>query len=245
MVSRHLAAGDNGGMRILVVEDDPGIATGLEVNLRQRGHAVDICASVASAWNALCAEPFEALVLDMGLPDGDGGELLRRLRAGGAGDVPDPATPVLIMTARDAISQRIAGLDLGADDYLAKPFDFDELEARLRAITRRAVGRASPTISVRDIAVNPATRTVQRGETPVELTAREFSLLLVLLEAGGRVLSRQQIEALLYAWNESVGSNAVEVHVHHLRRKLGDDLILNMRGVGYFIPRDGVHKATG
>ena len=217
MVSRHLAAGDNGGMRILVVEDDPGIATGLEVNLRQRGHAVDICASVASAWNALCAEPFEALVLDMGLPDGDGGELLRRLRAGGAGDVPDPATPVLIMTARDAISQRIAGLDLGADDYLAKPFDFDELAARLRAITRRAV----------------------------ELTAREFSLLLVLLEAGGRVLSRQQIEALLYAWNESVGSNAVEVHVHHLRRKLGDDLILNMRGVGYFIPRDGVHKATG
>ena len=133
-------------MRILVVEDDAGIAEGLRANLQRRGYAVDLCATVASAWGALALERFDAVLLDLGLPDADGGELLRRLRAAQATGLPEPNTPVLILTARDQVRERIAGLDLGADDYLAKPFDVDELEARLRALLRRAAGRASPVI---------------------------------------------------------------------------------------------------
>jgi len=228
-------------MRILVVEDDAGIAGGLRESLEQRGYAVDVCSTVAHAWAALCTEPFSAVLLDLGLPDEDGAEILRRLRAspeGAAGvqQLPDPATPVLIMTARDQVHQRIAGLDLGADDYLPKPFDVNELEARLRALLRRAAGRASPTIVHGDLAVDPATRTVQRGGLPVEMSPREFSILLVLLQARGRVLSRQQLEERLYSWQSSLDSNAIEVHIHHLRRKLGTERIQTMRGVGYFIP---------
>ena len=230
-------------MRILIVEDDPGIAAGLQENLQQRGYAVDVCGNVAQAWSALCTEPFSAVLLDLGLPDQDGSELLKRLRGSpqalpGVQRLPDPATPVLILTARDQVHQRIAGLDSGADDYLAKPFDMAELEARLRALLRRSAGRASPTITHGDLVVDPATRTVHRAGALVEMSPREFSVLLVLLEARGRVLSRQQLEERLYSWQSSLDSNAIEVHIHHLRRKLGSERIQTMRGVGYFIPWD-------
>jgi len=231
-------------MRILVVEDDVGIASGLRTNLQQRGYAVDVADGVANAWNALRMERFDAVLLDLGLADGDGSELLRRLRASpvpGNGQpqaLPDPSIPVLIVTARDQVHQRIAGLDLGADDYLAKPFDVDELDARLRALLRRAVGRAAPTIRYADIEVDPAARTVRVHGRPVDMSPREFSVLLVLLEARGRVLSRQQIEERLYSWDAAIESNAVEVHIHHLRRKLGSACIQTMRGVGYFMPQE-------
>ena len=232
-------------MRILVVEDDAGIADGLRTNLQQRGYAVDVCDGVAAAWGALRAESFDAVLLDLGLADGEGSELLHRLRtspprgdATGAPALPDPATPVLIVTARDQVSQRIAGLDQGADDYLVKPFDVDELDARLRALLRRAAGRASPTIRYGDIEVDPAARTVMQGGKPVEMSPREFSVLLVLLQARGRVLSRQQLEERLYSWQSAIESNAVEVHIHHLRRKLGRGCIQTMRGVGYFMPQE-------
>ncbi len=229
-------------MRILVVEDDDGIAEGLQANLRQRGYAVDVCFSIAAAWAALGQEAFDLVLLDLGLVDGDGAELLQRLRqaAGGVGDksLPDPQTPVLIMTARDQVSDRISGLNLGADDYLTKPFDVDELEARMRALLRRAAGRAHPLLVQGDLVVDPANRTVLRRGQPVDLSPREFTLLLLLLESRGRVQSRAQLEARLYNWQDTVESNTVEVHVHHLRRKLGDGVIVTMRGVGYFIPRE-------
>ena len=227
-------------MRILVVEDDVGIADGLQANLQQRGYAVDWCDTVAHAWAALQAEPFDAVLLDLGLPDGDGGTLLQRLRQASAapGGLPAPDTPVLIMTARDEVQQRIAGLDLGADDYLVKPFDVDELEARLRALLRRAAGRSHPVIRHGALEIDHAAHTVLQAGVPVELSPREFAVLLVLLESRGRVQSRQQLEARLYNWQDAIESNALEVHIHHLRRKLGSTLIHTMRGVGYFIPRD-------
>ena len=227
-------------MRILVVEDDAGIAAGLRSNLQQRGYAVDGCALLEDAWAALRSERFDLVLLDLGLPDGDGGQLLQRIRhsAAAPGGLPDPLTPVLIMTARDQVADRISGLDLGADDYLVKPFDLDELEARMRALLRRAAGRAHPLLRHGDLVLDPAAHSVLRAGQAVELTPREFTLLQVLLESRGRVLSRQQLEARLYNWQDAVGSNAVEVHVHHLRRKLGEGLIQTLRGVGYFIPRD-------
>ena len=227
-------------MRILVVEDDVGIADGLQANLQQRGYAVDWCDTVAHAWAALQAEPFDAVLLDLGLPDGDGGTPLQRLRQASAapGGLPAPDTPVLIMTARDEVQQRIAGLDLGADDYLVKPFDVDELEARLRALLRRAAGRSHPVIRHGALEIDPAAHTVLQAGVPVELSPREFAVLLVLLESRGRVQSRQQLEARLYNWQDAIESNALEVHIHHLRRKLGSGSILTMRGVGYFIPQE-------
>lgn len=223
-------------MRILVVEDDMGIAQGLRSNLRQRGYAVDICDGVALAWAALRAEPFDAVLLDLGLRDGDGSTLLQRLRANQS-TLPDASTPVLIMTARDAVQERIAGLDQGADDYLSKPFDMDELEARLRALLRRAAGRAQPLVRHGAIELNPATRTVQLHGQRVELSPREFAVLRLLMESPGRVLSRRQLEEHLYDWDSTVDSNAIEVYIHHLRRKLGSQCIQTMRGVGYFMPQ--------
>ena len=228
-------------MRILVVEDDTGIALGLKSSLQQRGYAVDVCGTLRSAWAALRSEAFDLVLLDLGLPDGDGSQLVQRIRqapAASAGGLPDTLTPVLIMTARDQVADRILGLNLGADDYLVKPFDLDELEARMRALLRRAGGRAHPLLVHGELVIDPAARTVLRAGQPVELTPREFALLLLLLESRGRVLSRQQLEARLYNWQDAVGSNAVEVHVHHLRRKVGESVIQTLRGVGYFIPRD-------
>ncbi|MDR0225366.1 MAG: response regulator transcription factor [Burkholderiaceae bacterium] len=227
-------------MRILVVEDNPGIAAGLQANLEQRRYAVDVCSHVADAWHALGLERFDAVLLDLGLPDGDGSEILRRLRGPRreGQTLPDPATPVLILTARDQVQERVAGLNLGADDYLVKPFDMDELEARLRAMLRRAGGQASPVIRHGELEVDPAARTVRRLGQLVDMSPREFSVLWVLLQARGRVLSRQQIEEHLYSWGSAVESNAVEVHIHHLRKKLGNAAIVTMRGVGYFLPTE-------
>lgn len=226
-------------MRVLVVEDDEGIAQGLQANLRRHGWVADAVGQLDLAWSALRAEPFDMVLLDLGLGDADGTELLRRVRRSPAGGLPDPATPVLIMTARDQVASRIEGLDLGADDYVTKPFDVDELAARMRALRRRAAGRAQSALAHADLVIDPAARTVQRAGQPVELSAREFDLLLALLEASPRVLSRTQIEAKLYNWTSGLDSNAIEVHVHRLRRKLGDDLIRTVRGVGYFVPAEG------
>ena len=225
-------------MRVLAVEDDEGIAAGLKANLRRHGWAVDIASSAAGAWSALCAEPFDLVLLDLGLPDADGADLLRQLRQPGGAALPDVDTPVLIMTARDEVLSRISCLDMGADDYVTKPFDPDELAARMRALRRRAAGRARPTLRSGELTIDPAGRIVMRNGEPVELSAREFNVLLALVEARPRVLSRQQIEAKLYSWSNALESNAIEVHVHHLRRKLGDEVIRTLRGVGYFVPLD-------
>jgi two-component system OmpR family response regulator/two-component system response regulator QseB len=223
-------------MRTLVVEDDAAIAAGLQVNLQRRGWAVDTVDTLEAAWTALATETFHVVLLDLGLPDGDGTELLRRLRAARPDGRPDPSTPVLIMTARDEVQARVHGLDLGADDYVTKPFDIDELAARLRALRRRAAGRATATLACGDVRIDPAARTVLRAGEPVELSAREFDVLLALMEARPRVLSKPQIEGRLYNWSSALDSNAIEVHVHRLRRKLGEAVIRTVRGVGYFVP---------
>ncbi|MBA3771366.1 MAG: response regulator transcription factor [Ramlibacter sp.] len=225
-------------MRVLVVEDDRGIAEGLQANLRLQGWAIDVMTGVAAAWSALGTEPFDIVLLDLELVDGDGTELLRRIRRAPAGQLPDPLIPVLIMTARDKTASRIAGLDLGADDYVTKPFDVDELAARMRALRRRAAGRANPGISHGALRLDPAALAATFDGRPIELSTREFAVLLALVEASPRVLSRLQIEAKLYNWDSALDSNAIEVHVHHLRRKLGENIIRTVRGVGYFIPRE-------
>lgn len=230
-------------MRILVVEDDAGIGAGLAASLRQAGHAVDVCVTLSAAWTALTVEPFDAVLLDLGLPDGDGLSLLARVRgtglprAGGA-SLPHPDLPVLIMTARDGVNDCITGLDGGADDYIVKPFDANEMLARLRAMLRRAAGRGRPVIEHGDLVVDPAAHSVEKAGQPVPLGGREFALLLTLLQARPQVLSKSRLESALYGFGEALESNAIEVHVHHLRRKLGDSLIKTVRGVGYFIPRD-------
>lgn len=225
-------------MRVLVVEDDNGIAHGLSLALSREGWAVDVVPSVAKATVALRAEPFEVVLLDLGLADGDGSEVLKQIRDARPGGLPDPTTPVLIMTARDQVSSRIAGLDMGADDYVTKPFDPGELSARMRALRRRVAGRAQALIRRGELEIDPAARMVRRAGQAVELSSREFGLLLVLVEASPRVLSRSQIETSLYNWGAALDSNAIEVHVHHLRKKLGEGVIRTMRGVGYFVPAD-------
>jgi two-component system OmpR family response regulator/two-component system response regulator QseB len=225
-------------MRVLVVEDDQGIATGLAAHLARAGHAVDCTGAVGPAWGALGGEPYDVVLLDLGLPDGDGIDLLRRLRGAPPGRLPDPATPVLVITARDQVSARIAGLDLGADDYLTKPFDPDELAARMRALNRRRAGRAEAVLRYGTLEIDPAARTVRQSGESVELSAREFSVLLALVEARPHVLSRAQIEAKLYNWGTVLESNAIEVHVHRLRRKLGEGLVRTVRGVGYYVPAE-------
>ena len=227
---------DNDAMRVLVVEDDEAIAGALRSHLQAQGWAVDGASGVAAAWTALSVERFDMVLLDLELADGDGMELLRRLRGTPPGRTPDAGTPVLIMTARDQVASRIAGLDLGGDDYVTKPFDPDELTARMRALQRRGAGRAQPTLSWGELVIDPAARTVTRSGRVVEVSAREFAVLLALLESRPRVLSRAQIEERLYSFDQVLESNAIEVHVHHLRRKLGDGVIRTVRGVGYYVP---------
>ena len=228
-------------MRALVVEDDAGIAGGLQASLKQAGYAVDVCGTLASAWSALSVEPFDVMLLDLGLPDGDGLDLLARVRRQPAPEAgrarwPRPDMPVLIMTARDGVSDRIAGLDEGADDYIVKPFDANELLARLRAMLRRAHGRSNPVIQHGELVIDPAAHSVLRAGQPVVLGGKEFALLLTLLQASPQVLSKSRLDSALYGFGEALESNAIEVHIHHLRRKLGESLIKTVRGVGYFVP---------
>jgi two-component system response regulator QseB len=219
-------------MRVLVVEDDRMIAKGLHTALRQDGYAVDGVSDGRSASEALRGSKFDLVLLDLGLPERDGLEVLRDLRRRG------DATPVIIVTARDDIQNRIEGLDAGADDYIVKPFDLDEVAARMRSVLRRAAGRGDPCIRHRGISLNPVTHSVERDGEPVVLSAHEFAVLEALLQRPGAVLSRAQLEDRLYGWGDSVESNAIEVYVHGLRRKLGSDAIRTLRGVGYFVPKD-------
>ena len=217
-------------MRVLLVEDDALLGDGLRAGLGQAGFAVDWVRTGSDAAHALDAEAVAAVVLDLGLPDLTGFEVLRRLRARGN------KVPVLILTARDAVGDRVKGLDGGADDYVVKPVDLAELAARLRALIRRAGGEAAPALRRGELELDAAAhRVVFRGQS-VELSAREFALLHELMRSGGRVLSREQLEERLYSWGHEIESNAVEVHVHHLRRKLAPGVIRTVRGVGYMIP---------
>jgi len=219
-------------MRLLLVEDDSLLGDGIRSWLTQEGYAVDWFTDGRSAERALKTIDYELVILDLGLPQLSGMQLLKDARARGE-DV-----PVLILTARDTVADRVSGLDGGADDYLVKPFALDELLARVRALHRRSHERSAPLIEHGDIVLDPAEHSVTRAGVPVAVSGREFSVLQTMLENQGRVLSRARIEESLYAWGEEVKSNAVEVHVHHLRRKLGPSLIRTIRGVGYIVDKN-------
>ena len=218
-------------MRILLAEDDPMIGASIRSGLRQDGLAVDWVDDGRAAEEALAENVHDALVLDLGLPRRTGLEILSAMRRRG------DTRPVLVLTARDAVADRVAGLDSGADDYLVKPFDLDELAARLRALLRRGSGRAAPVLEAGDVELNPATREVRFKGEPVAVSPREFALLEALLARPGVILSRAQLEDKLYGWTDPVESNAVEVHIHALRKKLGAEFIRNVRGVGWMVAR--------
>ena len=218
-------------MRLLLVEDDTMIGEAVLDLLRAEHYAVDWVRDGALADAALRSETYDLVLLDLGLPRLDGLAVLRALRAR------KQRLPVLVATARDSVRERIAGLDAGADDYVLKPYDLDELLARIRALLRRAAGRAEPVYEHRGVAIDPATREVTVGGLPVVLSAREWAVLEALLARPGMVLSRAQLEDKLYGWKDEISSNAVEVYVHGLRKKLGAGLIHNVRGVGYMVPK--------
>lgn len=218
-------------MKLLLVEDDALLGDGVRAGLKQAGFAVDWVQDGLAAKVALDSEDYDLLVLDLGLPKLSGMELLKSVRAKRA------SLPVLILTARDTVADRVAGLNAGADDYLVKPFDLDELIARLNALLRRSAGQVDLTLQHGAIELTPASHQVRLAGTDVSMSAREFSLLHTLLLHTGRVHSREQLEQTLYGWGEEVESNAIEVHVHHLRKKLGSDLIRTLRGVGYVIDK--------
>jgi two-component system, OmpR family, response regulator QseB len=218
-------------MRLLLVEDDAMIGESVRKGLQQDGFAVDWVQDGRAAEIALETNPYDTLLLDLGLPRKGGLDVLAALRRRGN------SIPVLILTARDAVADRVKGLDAGADDYLVKPFDLEELAARVRALLRRKSGRADPTIQVGNLVLNPATHEASLDGKSIVLSAREFGLIHALAERPGVVLSRAQIEEKLYGWGHEVESNTVEVYVHSLRRKLGANLIRNVRGVGYMVPK--------
>jgi two-component system OmpR family response regulator len=218
-------------MRLLLVEDDTMIGEVVLDLLRAEHYAVDWVKDGTMAETALQTQTYDLVILDLGLPRKDGLDVLRGLRAR------KDRTPVLVATARDAVAERIAGLDAGADDYVLKPYDLDERLARLRALRRRAAGRAEPQFEYKNITINPATREVAVDGAPVTLSAREWAVLEALIARPGVVLSRVQLEEKLYSWRDEVSSNAVEVYIHGLRKKLGSDLIHNVRGVGYMVPK--------
>ena len=218
-------------MKLLLVEDDALLGDGVRAGLKQAGFAVDWVHDGLAAKVALDSEEYDLLVLDLGLPKLSGMDLLKSVRAKRA------SLPVLILTARDTVADRVAGLNAGADDYLVKPFDLDELIARLNALLRRSAGQVELTLQHGAIELTPASHQVRLAGTDVSMSAREFSLLHTLLLHTGRVHSREQLEQTLYGWGEEVESNAIEVHVHHSRKKLGSDLIRTLRGVGYVIDK--------
>ena len=218
-------------MRLLLVEDDPMIGEAVQDLLRAEDYAVDWARDGEAADTALRTQAYDLVLLDLGLPKRDGLAVLRDLRTR------KDRTPVLVATARDAVAQRIEGLDAGADDYVLKPYDLHELLARIRALLRRAAGRAEPVYEHQGVSINPATREVTVQGTPVVLSGREWAVLEPLIARPGMVLSRQQLEDKLYGWGDEVSSNAVEVYIHGLRKKLGAELVLNVRGVGYLVPK--------
>ncbi|NSL53659.1 response regulator [Uliginosibacterium aquaticum] len=219
-------------MRLLLVEDDLMIGESVLDLLRDDGYAVDWVRSAGMADSALASGTYDLILLDLGLPDRDGLELLRALRAR------KERVPVLVVTARDAVPARVLGLDAGADDYIVKPYDLDELLARIRALLRRSAGRAEPVYEYQNVCINPATREVTVDGQPVLLSAREWAVLEPLLARPGMILSRARLEEKLFSWKDDVNSNAVEVYIHGLRKKLGAQLIQNVRGVGYLIPKE-------
>lgn len=219
-------------MRILLVEDDPMIGDAVLAALRAEHYAVDWVRDGEAASSALNTEAYDLVLLDLGLPRRDGLEVLRRLRASGK------TVPVLVATARDAVADRIAGLDAGADDYVVKPYDTDELLARIRALIRRSLGQAQPVYRHKGVVLDPATREASVDGQPVNLSSREWAVLEPLLARPGAIYSRAQLESKLYGWKEDISSNAVEVYVHGLRKKLGSDLIQTVRGLGYVVPKE-------
>jgi two-component system, OmpR family, response regulator len=218
-------------MRLLLVEDDPMIGEAVLDALRAEHYAVDWVREGGTADAALRSEDYDLVLLDLGLPGRGGLEVLRSLRGR------RQTVPVLIATARDAVADRIAGLDAGADDYVVKPFDIDELQARIRALLRRSAGRAEPVFSHMGVALNPATHEATVNGQPVSLSAREWAVLEPMLQRPGAVFSRSQLEQKLYGWKDEISSNAIEVYIHGLRKKLGADMIQTVRGLGYLVPR--------
>ncbi|MFZ5956796.1 response regulator [Pseudomonas knackmussii] len=219
-------------MRLLLAEDDAMIGEALQQGLRKEGYSVDWVQDGKSALLALETTEYALLLLDLGLPRSDGMEVLRRIRRG------ETALPVIIITARDTLPDRVAGLDCGADDYLVKPFAMEELLARMRAVSRRQVGRVQVELSVGPLRMDPAGHLLWLRGEPVSVSAKEFALLHVLMQGPERILSREQLEDRLYGWGEEIGSNAVQVHIFNLRKKLGADVIRSVRGVGYHVGED-------
>ena len=218
-------------MRLLVVEDDPMIGEAVTIALKDAAYAVDWVKDGATASSILEHGEHQAVLLDLGLPKRDGLEVLRRLRQGGS------SVPVIIITARDDVDDRIKGLDFGADDYLAKPFDVNELLARLRAVIRRQGGQAAPLLTNGKVSLDQSTREACSGDTVEILSAREFSLLQALLLRPGTILTRTELEERIYGWNEEVESNAVDFLIHGVRKKLGADVIKNVRGAGWMVDK--------
>lgn len=218
-------------MRILLVEDDVALGEGIRIALKPEGYTVDWLQDGVSALHALTHESFDLAVLDLGLPRMEGLEVLKALRSA------HNPIPVLVLTARDSTSDRIAGLDAGADDYLVKPFDVDELQARMRALLRRSFQRSQPLIVHGDVSLDPASHEVSYQGQPVVLQRKEYLLLHQMLCQPGKVHTRDKLVQVLYGWNEEVESNALDVHIHHLRKKLHPDLIRTVRGVGYIVDK--------
>ena len=218
-------------MRLLLAEDDKNLGTGLHAGLTQAGYAVDWVRDGDTAQSAFNAEEYDVAVLDIGLPKLSGLEVLESIRRNGN------ETPVLVLTARDTTNDKIVGLDSGADDYMIKPFDLDELNARIRALLRRRAGRSLPIISYDSIELDPASHTVRKDGNIVDISPRAYTVLQTLLENQGRVMSRTRLEESLYSWKDDIESNAIEVHVHHIRKKLGNSLIRTIRGVGYIMDK--------
>lgn len=216
-------------MRLLLVEDDTALGEGLRTGLREEGYTIDWLQDGASALHALTQETFDLVILDLGLPRLDGIHVLKRLRGTGS------SLPVLILTARDGTDDRIAGLDAGADDYLIKPFDLNELKARIRALLRRSSGRATVLIEHGGVSLDPVSQQVHYQGRPVSLTPKEYVLLHELLAQPGKVFSRERLTQLLYGWDEEAESNTLEVHIYHLRKKLFGELIRTVRGIGYLV----------
>ena len=218
-------------MRVLLIEDDESLGDALRIGLIKAGYTVDWTKNGLAADHALQNEVFELVILDLTLPKIDGISLLQKMRARGN------TTPVLILTARESVEERVKGLDSGADDYLTKPFDLDEVYARLRALLRRFASRALPEIVHGNLTLDPASHQVTLNQEAITLPRREFALLHILLENEGRVLSREHLTQSLYGWGEEVDSNALEVHIHNLRKKFGQEFIRTIRGIGYMIEK--------